>query len=77
MHRADAARDGVRLFHLAKDLGPGVVEDIEFRVVPRRREPARALSPDGAQPLFADDADAIGDPVLRDLYKLSRKKALA
>jgi hypothetical protein len=63
--------------NLAKDLGPGLVEDIEFRVVPRRREPARALSLDNAPPLFADDADAIGDPVLRDLYKLSRKKALA
>jgi len=63
--------------NLAKDLGAGLVEDIEFRVVPRRREPARALSLDNAPPLFADDADAIGDPVLRDLYKLSRKKALA
>jgi len=63
--------------NLAKDLGGGMVEDIEFRVVPRRRDPARALSVDGVPPLFADDADAIADPVLRDLYKLSRKKALA
>src|SRR5713226_2423312 len=62
--------------NLAKDLGAGMVDDIEFRVVPRRRDPARALSLDNA-PLFADDADAIADPVLRDLYKLSRKKALA
>jgi len=28
-------------------------------------------------PLFADDADAIADPLLRDLYKLARKKATA
>ena len=64
--------------NLAKDLGPGMVEDVEFRVVPRRRGPDRALSatPDAA-PLFADDADAIADPLLRDIYKLSRKKALA
>jgi hypothetical protein len=27
--------------------------------------------------LPADDADAIADPVMRDLYKLSRKKAQA
>jgi hypothetical protein len=27
--------------------------------------------------LFADDADAIADPVMRGLYKLSRKKAQA
>src|SRR5712672_1213669 len=40
--------------NLAKDLGAGLVEDIEFRVIPRRREPARALSMDNA-PLFADD----------------------
>jgi hypothetical protein len=63
--------------NLAKDLGAGLVEDIEFRVVPRRRDPGRALSLENAPPLFADDADAIADPVLRDLYKLSRKKALA
>jgi predicted nucleic acid-binding Zn ribbon protein len=64
--------------NLAKSLGEGLVEDLEFRVMPRRREPVRALqsTPD-APPLFADDADAIADPVLRDLYKRSRKRALA
>ena len=51
------------------------MDDLEFRIVPRRREPelARAAMP----ALFADDADAIADPVLRDIYKQSRKKALA
>jgi hypothetical protein len=64
--------------NMAKALGAGVVEDLEFRVVPRRREPDRALSSNGVDlPLFADDADAIADPLLRDLFKLSRKKALA
>ena len=63
------------LGNLEKTLGRGLVEDIEFRIVPRRREPVLARTATPA--LFADDADAIGDPVLRDLYKLSRKKAQA
>jgi hypothetical protein len=65
--------------NLEKTLGRGLVEDIEFRIVPRRREPilARAATPAADTALFADEADAIGDPVLRDIYKLSRKKAQA
>ena len=59
------------LANLAKHLGPGVVEDVEFRIVPRRREPQRAME---AMP-SGDEADAIADPVLRELYKTSRKKA--
>ena len=43
--------------------------------MPRRRDPAIARQATPA--LFVDDADAIADPVMRDLYKLSRKKALA
>ena len=46
----------------------------------RRREPAlaRIATPAASSSLFsADDADAISDPVLRDLYRISRKKALA
>jgi hypothetical protein len=65
------------LRNLAKSLGPGLVDDVEFRVVPRRREPARAVTAAPAPPLFADEADAIADPVLRGIYKISRKKALA
>jgi predicted nucleic acid-binding Zn ribbon protein len=61
--------------NLDKTLGRGLVEDLEFRIVPRRREPAMAHAATPA--LFADDAEAIGDPVLRDLYKASRKKAQA
>jgi len=51
------------------------VEDLEFRVVPRRREPQRAAQ--SAPALLADEADAIADPVLRGLYKASRTKARA
>jgi hypothetical protein len=64
------------LRNLNRALGAGVVEELEFRVVPRRIQPDRARQ---AAPgtLFADDADAIADPVLRGIYKLSRKKAQA
>jgi hypothetical protein len=50
-----------------------VVDDLEFRIVPRRREPQRASEP---LPLL-DEADGIADPVLRGIYRASRKKALA
>ena len=63
------------LNNLEKTLGRGLVEDLEFRIVPRRRDPV--LARQAVPALFADDADAIADPVMRDLYKLSRKKALA
>ena len=64
------------LKNLEKTLGRGLVDDLEFRIVPRRREPelARVAMP----ALFAaDDADPIADPVLRGIYKQSRKRAQA
>ncbi len=61
--------------NLERHLGQGVIEDLEFRVLPPRREPQRA---EMAQPSRAfDDADQIADPVLRCIYKTARKKALA
>jgi Dna[CI] antecedent, DciA len=62
--------------NLAKIIGPGMIDDAEFRITPRRREPQRAVqaTPGG---LFADDADAIEDPVMRGIYKASRTKATA
>jgi hypothetical protein len=68
------------LNNLNRTLGPGMVEDLEFRIIPRRRDAARAaqaVPAAAAQPLFTDEADAIADPVMRRLYKLSRKKAQA
>ena len=62
------------LGNLAKNLGSGVVEDLEFRIVPRRRGPQRAEQP---SPVPQDEAESIADPVLRGIYKASRKKALA
>jgi len=63
------------LTNLAKSIGPDLVEDLEFKVVPRRREPARATVSMPA-PLL-DEADGIADPVLRDIYRVARKRALA
>ena len=73
---------GQILGNLVKHIGPGLVDDIEFRIVPRRRQPQRETRV-AATPLLAgnggidDEADAIADPVLRDIYRASRKKALA
>ncbi len=60
------------LANLEKQIGVGVVEDLEFRIVPVRRPPQRASK---SAPGLADEADLIGDPVLRGLYKVSRQKA--
>lgn len=57
------------LRNLEKGLGPGLVDDIEFRIVPRRREPQRA---DLAVPPLFDESDGIADPVLRGIYRASR-----
>jgi predicted nucleic acid-binding Zn ribbon protein len=62
------------LHNLEKSLGRGMVEDLEFRIVPRRREPQRA---EEAVRVTADEAESIADPVLRGIYRASRKKALA
>jgi hypothetical protein len=56
-----------------ESIGAGVVEDIEFRVVPRRLGPQRAQH----STVRADEADGIADPVLRNIYKASRKRELA
>jgi hypothetical protein len=61
------------LRNLERQLGAGVVDDLEFKVVPRRREPQRAH--ESAPGLFADDSNAIEDPVLRSIYRASRTKA--
>lgn len=68
------------LANLAERIGPGIVDDLEFRIMPRqtevvalaRKEPQRAAH---AAPAVADDAELIADPVLRNLYKASRQRA--
>ena len=65
------------LRNLEKSLGAGLIDDLEFRVIPRRREPQRALAAMPVAPLFQDEATAIEDPVMRSIYRAARKKALA
>ncbi len=64
---------------LAAKIGPGLVEEVEFRIGAQRMGPGRALAatPSAEFALAADDADLIGDPGLRRIYKMKRKKALA
>jgi hypothetical protein len=61
---------------LDENIGGGIVQDLEFRVVPARREPERARTMTTA-PSHIDDAEAIADPVLRRIYKAARGKKSA
>jgi predicted nucleic acid-binding Zn ribbon protein len=73
-----------QLFHLryqilrkvAEIIGDEIVRDIEFRIATPRRPPQPAARLDESRGP-GDDADGIKDPVLRILYKESRKKASA
>ncbi len=65
------------LGNIERTIGKGMVQDLEFRVTPRRREPQRAATSMPALAGGADDADRIQDPVLRNIYKASRKRATA
>lgn len=58
--------------NLSKEMGEAVVTDLDFRPMPPRRKPQSARS---ARP--ADEADHIADPVMRGLYRESRKKGSA
>jgi hypothetical protein len=60
---------------LGKILGPGLIEETYFKIVPRRREPQRARQ--SAPGLFNDEAEAIEDPVIRGIYRAARKRETA
>ncbi|MBV9760451.1 MAG: DUF721 domain-containing protein [Acidobacteriaceae bacterium] len=64
---------------LRKIIGTGCIEDVEFRIAVPRRRPQRAESIDSssAQRDASEDAEAIEDPILRKLYKMSRKRTAA
>jgi hypothetical protein len=62
------------LRNLEKNLGGGMVDDLEFRVVPRRRGPQRATE---VVPVSQDEATNIADPVMRSIYRAARLKARA
>jgi hypothetical protein len=51
-----------------------LVEDLEFRVAIPRRQATRVES---LEKVNADEAESIQDPVLKKVYRLSRKKATA
>ncbi len=64
--------------NLEKALGPGIVADMEFRILPPRREPHRAVAMSGsAVPATPDEADAICDPGMRRLYRAARQRESA
>jgi predicted nucleic acid-binding Zn ribbon protein len=64
------------LKNLERQIGAGVVEEIEFRIAPRE-QPARmpVRRAEQAMPGAADEAETIQDPVLRRIYKASRQRA--
>jgi predicted nucleic acid-binding Zn ribbon protein len=62
------------LSNLARHIGRGHVEDLEFRVVPPRRGPQRAATSAGGA-VAVDEADTIADPGLRRIYRMERTKA--
>ncbi len=62
------------LKNLEKAIGPEIVSDLSFQVMPRRREPARETLP-ALQP--ADEASEISDPGLRRIYRNARSREIA
>ena len=62
------------LANLEKALGPGLVRDVEFRVMPPRREPERA---EFALGQTGDEASDIADPGLRRNYRRARDREAA
>ncbi|HEX4749216.1 MAG TPA: DUF721 domain-containing protein [Bryobacteraceae bacterium] len=57
---------------IQKLTGSDVVQDVEFRISIPRREPQRAEQRDLET---RDEADGIKDPVMRRIYKRSKKQA--
>src|SRR5215831_17476912 len=65
---------GQIISNLARHIGQGHVDDLEFRVVPLRVGPHRAATGLGG---IEDEAERISDPGLRRIYRAERSKALA
>jgi predicted nucleic acid-binding Zn ribbon protein len=65
---------GFLLRNLARELGEPLVRDLDLRPMPRRRGPQAAGQ---ARPAAegADEAEGIADPVLRGLYRKSRRES--
>ena len=67
------------LKNLEHAIGPGIVNDLEFRIVPPRRGPHVAEASTRSFELHAlnDEADGIVDPGLRRIYRRRRNKEIA
>lgn len=68
------------LERLRRITGSDAVQEIEFRVAIPRRQPQRAGTingPSSEAANISDESDSIQDPVLRRLYRMSRKRASA
>ena len=70
------------LRNVERVIGPDIVKNLEFRILPPRREPARETA--RAMPLLdavavtvADEADAIQDAGLRRIYRAARQRETA
>lgn len=65
------------LRNLTTAIGPGIVGDLEFRVMPPRREPQRETQPALLSGQETDDAQEIQDPGMRRIYRNSRRRETA
>ena len=64
------------LKNIESAIGPSIVHELEFRVMPPRREAARENVSSSGAALF-DEAEAIADPGLRRIYKAARRRETA
>ena len=64
------------LKNLEQAVGPGIVKDLEFRIIPLRLGPRVAEASTQAFEL-KDEADAILDPGLRRIYRRKRSREIA
>jgi hypothetical protein len=62
---------------LQKCMGSTAIAQVEFRIIPVKREPQREQSAHSSLAEVGDEAEAIQDPVLKKVYQLSRKRSTA
>jgi hypothetical protein len=65
------------LKNLSKAIGPDIVRDLEFRVMPARREAQRETIPALFASAVQDDAQEIQDPGMRRIYRNARRRETA
>lgn len=65
------------LRRLKEVIGDDLIQDVEFRIAIERRPPQQAKARTSLTAGASDEADRIEDPILRMVYRESRKKASA